>query len=244
DAEELVESIDAWIDLVGRLAFVAAALTVLLRISVPLTLAVLLPLAGVVALVNLVGERTRRYRAGAREATGDVTGFLGELFGGVQAIAVAGAAPHAVARLRRLGDTRRRAALTDRVFGDLIGAFYVNAAPVAPGLLLLLAAGAMRAGDFSVGDLALFVALLPEVATFGDEVARWITGYRRAGVAVGRLAALVPGARIAPLVATGAPFLRRPPRPPDLTPRLGRRAADRLDVLEVRGLSAHHPGGR
>jgi ATP-binding cassette subfamily B protein len=243
DADELVESIDAWIDLVGRLAFVLAALAVLLRVSAPLTLSVLVPLAAAVALVNLVGERTRRYRASAREATGDVTGFLGELFGGVQAIAVAGAAPRAVARLRRLSDTRRRTSLTDRVFGELVGAFYVNAAQVATGLLLLLAAGAMRAGTFSVGDFALFVALLPEVATFGDEIARWITGYRRAGVAVARMAALVPGERVAPLVAAGAPFLSRPPTAPDLTPRLERLDADRLDVLEVRGLRAHHPNG-
>ena len=243
DADELVESIDAWIDLVGRLAFLVAALAVLLRINAPLTLSVLLPLAGVVALVNLLGERTRRYRASAREATGDVTGFLGELFGGVQAIAVAGAAPRAVDRLRRLSDTRRRTALTDRVFGELVGAFYVNAAQVATGLLLLLAAGAMRAGTFSVGDFALFVALLPEVATFGDEIARWITGYRRAGVAVARMAALVPGERVAPLVAAGAPFLGGLPAAPDLVTGRERRAAARLDVLEVRGLRAHHPGG-
>ena len=83
DAEEIVESVDAWIDLVGRAVFLAAALGVLFSINTPLTLYVLLPLAAVVTLVNLAGERIQRYRTAARQATGDVTGFLGEMFGAV-----------------------------------------------------------------------------------------------------------------------------------------------------------------
>ncbi|CAA9248339.1 MAG: Heterodimeric efflux ABC transporter, permease/ATP-binding subunit 2 [uncultured Chloroflexi bacterium] len=241
DAEEIVESIDAWIDIVGRTVFMAIALVVLFRINTALTLSVLLPVAASVTLVNLAGERVKRHRVAARQATGDVTGFLGEMFGAVQAIAVAGATPRVVQRLRRLSDVRRQAALNDRVFGELLGAFYANAAHIATGLLLLLAAREMRAGTFTVGDFALFVAYLPQVSTFGDEIARWITGYRRAGVSVGRLAALVPGERAAPLVAAGAPYLAHPPAPPQAPER---RDEHRLESVEVRRLVARHPGSR
>ncbi len=193
-------------------------------------------------MTPIVGERITRYRTAARRATGDVTGFLGELFGAVQAIQVAGTAPHAVERLRRLGDTRRQVALVDRVFGNLIGAFYANAATAATGLLLLLAGRQMRAGVFTVGDFALFVVYLPQVSLFGDEVARWMTGYRQAGVSVERMAALVPGAGAAPLVAVGAPYLDRLPDTPSFASASHRGAADRLDALEVRGLVVRHPG--
>ncbi|MBI3971550.1 MAG: ABC transporter ATP-binding protein [Chloroflexi bacterium] len=242
DAEEIVESVDAWIDLVGRLVFLAAALAVLLRINTPLTLSVLLPLAAVVTVVNLVGERITRYRAAARRATSDVTGFLGEAFGGVQAIQVASATPHVVERLRRLGETRRRTDVADRLFSELIGAFFLNAASVGTGLLLLLAGRAMRAGSFTVGDFALFVAYLPEVTLFGAEVARWLTGYRRATVSVHRMAGLVPSRDPAAIVSTGVPYLSVPPKLPDLSPATHADPRDRLDTLEVRDLTCRYPG--
>ena len=48
DSEEVVESVDAWIDMVGRTVFVVGAVTVMLRIDAALTLVVLLPLTVIV----------------------------------------------------------------------------------------------------------------------------------------------------------------------------------------------------
>ena len=52
--------------------------------------------------------RIERYRRQTREASGEVTGFLGEVFGAAQAVQLAGATPHAVRRLHGLGERRRR----------------------------------------------------------------------------------------------------------------------------------------
>jgi ATP-binding cassette subfamily B protein len=57
------------------------------------------------------------------------------------------------------------------------------------------------------------------------------------------MAELIPGGHAAPLVAAGAPYLGRAPAAPDLGPLLERRAADRLETLEMRGLRAHLEGG-
>ncbi len=104
DSEEVVESVDAWIDMVGRTVFVVGAVRVMARIDADLTLVVLLPADG-----DRHGGAHGRGAARAlppgqtREASGQVTGFLGEVFGAAQAVQVAGATPRAVRHLREPG---------------------------------------------------------------------------------------------------------------------------------------------
>jgi len=66
DVTEVVESIDAWIDMVGRTIFVFAAVAVLLRIDPVITAIVLLPMTVVVTAVNMLDERLVRYRQAAQ----------------------------------------------------------------------------------------------------------------------------------------------------------------------------------
>ena len=105
-----------------------------------------MPLVGVVALANVLAGAIKAYRAASREGAARVTGCIGELFGAVQAVQVAGAAPHAVERFRALGDVRRAAAVRDRVLADLLAWFNVNAANLGIGVLLVVAAGGCARG--------------------------------------------------------------------------------------------------
>ncbi len=247
DAEEVVEFIDRWTDLFGRTIFVSAALVVMFRIDALITIAVFVPLALVITLVNLTQQRIALYRAAHREAAGRVTGFLGELLGAVQVVKVASATPHVVAHFRELNAARRRAALRDSLFYQIVDAFNGNVANLGTGAILILAGAAMRAGTFTVGDFALFVTYLGAVAQFPLEVADWLTGYKRAGVSIDRMVALVHAATRelvpestlvdpAPLYLTGAlPHLAASPASPERT------AEDRLRVLEVSGLTYRHP---
>jgi ATP-binding cassette subfamily B protein len=243
DVEEIVESIDAWIDLIGRTVFMAAALVVMLRINVPLTLAVVLPLVAVVTIVNLARNRIVSYRAQSRVALGRVTGFMGELFGAVQAVKVAAATPHVITHFRALNEARRRAALQDRLFTTLVDGFNMNVVNLGTGVILLLAARSMQAGTFTIGDFALFVSYLGSIMWFGDEIARWLITYKQTGVSVDRLAALVDGSPRAALVAPGQVYpVVTPPDEPDLARILPRTDIGQLATLHVSGLTAHHPG--
>src|ERR1700694_1175265 len=158
DADAIAEDMDGLIDLIGRFFFAAAAMIVMYRIDPAITLLVFVPLGILVAVVDRLGDRTAGLRRASREAVGQVTGFLGELFGAVQAIKIAGATPHAIAHLRGLNATRRRAAVRDKVFYNLLDGVGVNVVQLATGAILLLAAGKLRSGTFSVGDFALFVS--------------------------------------------------------------------------------------
>ena len=173
-----------------------------------------------------------------------MTGFLGELFGTVQAIKIAGATPHVVAHLRTLNATRRRTAVKDKVFYNLIDGVGVNVVQLATGAILLLAASKMRSGTFTIGDFALFVTYLTEFAWFPAEITRVLRGYVQTGVSVERMATVLGrtgGGRLAttalldnaPLALDGAP----PPFAPSLIQR------EQLKRLTVRGLTYRHADG-
>jgi hypothetical protein len=65
-----------------------------------------------------------------------------------------------VAYFETLNEARRKAALTDTLLSEFLSALANNSANVAIGVLLLVSAGAMRNGDFTVGDFTLFVSYL------------------------------------------------------------------------------------
>jgi ATP-binding cassette subfamily B protein len=242
DTEEIVEGIDAWNDLVGRTVFATAALVIMLRIDPLVTAIVFVPLAIVVPLINLLGDRITTYRQRSREALGRVTGFLGETFGGVLAVKVAGATPNVVAHFRVLSEARRRAALQDHLLNGVVDSLYSGVVSVGTGVILLLAARAMQAGTFTVGDFALFVTYLTQITWFPDEIARLLTSYKRAGVSVDRLALLLGGAPRARLVDLDTKFLGRRG---DTSQNSGVRSQEievRVEVLHPDGLQDRRIG--
>ena len=76
------------------------------------------------------------------------------MFGSVQAIKVAGAEAGVVTHFRRLNDERRVVAVRDRVFTEILESIFWNTVNIGTGIILILAAGSMRGGTFTVGDFA------------------------------------------------------------------------------------------
>jgi ABC-type multidrug transport system fused ATPase/permease subunit len=245
DPESVADALDALCDLIGRSLFAIGAGVVMWRINPTITAALFLPLLLCSFLTEALGSRIMAYRAAARQATGRVTGFLGELLGAQLAVKVAGAAPHAVARLTELGDARRRMAVRDSVFGEILNSLNLNLVHLGTGIVLLLGAQAIRNGApsgtegvFTVGDLALFVVYLDQLTWYPAEIGRLISDLKRIEVSFRRMGAIVPGEPPAALVAPAPVYLRgTPPEPPPPPPR------ERLERLELRDLSYAHPGG-
>lgn len=244
DADRIADAMDGLIDLIGRTVFAAGAMIVMYRIDPAITLLVFVPLAILVALVDRLRGRTAGLRRANHAAIGRVTGFLGELFGAVPAIKIAGATPRVVAQLRILNATRRRAAVKDKVFYELIDGLGVNTVQLATGAILLLAVGKMRSGAFTVGDFALFVTYLAQFTWYPLEITRVLRGYAQTGVSVERMATVLGtegGSRLptTALLDTASLALDRAPPPfaPSRAPR------ERLRRLEVRGLTYRHADG-
>jgi ATP-binding cassette, subfamily B, bacterial len=233
-------ALDAVCDIIGRSLFAVGAAVVMWRISPTMTAALFVPLLLSSLVTEALGSRISAYRAASREATGRLTGFLGELVGAQLAVKVAGAAPHAVDRLAELGDARRKVALRDSVFGEVLTSINLHLVHIGTGVVLFLGARGIRNGTFTVGDFALFVVFLDQLTWLPAEIGRLISELKRTGVSIRRMQAIVPGEPAAALVAPAPVYLEdTPPELPSPGPR------ERLDHLELRELTyAHEDGAR
>lgn len=236
DTEEMVNFIDTWLDLAGTTLFAAIALVVLWRIDPAITLVMVAPLALVVLVTRATIRRIKAYRLASREATGRVTALIGDLFGAVLAVKVAGAERGVTDHFRTVSDHRRRVAVKDQLFTEILDSINVHAANVGLGLVLLLAAGAMRRGDFSIGDFALFAAYLGPVTEAPRQIGRLLARKEQAAVSIGRMSEVLQHDPPATLVARHPLALRGP-----LPPLAGTGAGERLETLRATGLGYRYP---
>ncbi|MDQ5852799.1 MAG: ABC transporter ATP-binding protein/permease, partial [Chloroflexota bacterium] len=239
DVEEVLIFIDTWLDSTGLLVFTAAALVIMVRINPAITFVVFLPLAGIVAVTHMMGTRIRRYRTRSREATSRVTGFIGEMFGAVQAIKVASAERRVIDYFRALNTARSTAALKDRLFTEMLDSFNMNTVNLGLGLILLLAAQAMQTDTFTVGDFSLFASYLGSVTAFPRWISRLMARYKQAGVSIERMAKLLEGAPEETLVKHGPIYFQGDLPDVPYTPKS---EAQQLETLEAVGLTYHYPG--
>ncbi len=228
------------LDPVGQLIVAVVALVVLAQVNALLTLTVFAPLVVVLAAVNMAGKRVRTYRQASQESLGEVTGLLGEVFGAVQAVKVAGAERRVVDHLAAIGEERRRATVNDLVLTQLLTSFSTGAAGIGTGVILLFAGASMQAGRFSVGDFALFVSYLGWLAQVTTMFGDFLAQYRQAGVSLERLVALLQGAPPETLVRHRPVYLTSasPPLPPP--PRYDEMASG-LATLDAVGLTYRYP---
>jgi ABC-type multidrug transport system fused ATPase/permease subunit len=234
---EVLRYLDMWVDLMGGTVFVVVGLAIMAAINPLATLVAALPLAGVLFATSRVGARLRIYRRQAREAAGDVSHFVGETFGAVQAVKAASAEGPMVGHFEGLNEARRKAALRDRLFGELLRSVAVNMASVAIGGVLLLTASS--AATLTVGDFALFVSYLSRMTFWVQFVSNVVVQHKRVRVSYDRLIELFEGQPPARLVEHAPVYLNADPPPLPPTPR---QPGDRLERIELRGLTFHYPG--
>jgi ATP-binding cassette subfamily B protein len=237
DAAQAEDAISWTLDSIGTLLFACAAIAILVRINAQITLLVFAPLALVIGLAQAASTRIERYRTSARAATERVSGLLGDMFGSVQALKVAGAEDRVISYFGRLNDQRRAMMLRDQLLTSSLESIYANIVSIGTGMILILAAAQMRQESFSVGDFALFVFYLSYVTDFVHWLGNFLAHYRQTRVSFRRMAALLAGEPESRLVehaplAIIAPPLEQPAPPTQVVQPLGQ--------LEVRGLGYRH----
>jgi ATP-binding cassette, subfamily B, bacterial len=242
DAENL-EGVDGLpLDLLTQLVFFGGGLAILLWVDVQVTLLVLVPTLAVLTLTQVLRQRLAQRRTESREASARYAGGLGEALSLVQAVQVAGAEVSVSEHVGRLGLTRQRAELRDWLQRGAWWGLFSSMDALGQGLVLLVAAGKLRSGELTVGDLALYAYYLDSVGEFLTHGAGTLLEYRLAQVSADRLLAL-QGARktrdqAEQLVAYRPLWLDRTPPSRE---RLGDKGVeDRLESLQIRGLSMRH----
>ena len=123
----------------------------------------LIPLVLTGILTQAVGPQIRKRRRAMRAATDDVTGFIGETFGAVQAIKLFRAEQPVLERFANLNRIRHRAALADTFLTEVLRGINRNMSTVSIAVVLIFAAGAIQRGEMSLGELTVFLTYLPRL---------------------------------------------------------------------------------
>ena len=238
DVDELLEYVENFVDMGGLFIFGFGSVFVMARIDAGLTLLILIPLLLTILVTQALSPQIRLRRRAMREATEAVTGFIGESFGAAQAIKLARAEPAVLIQFKKLNETRRNAALRDTFLTELLRSINVNMAGVGGAIVLLVAAGGILDGSFSVGELAVFLTYLPRLTGYMAFAGDIIAQHRRTGVAFERIRALAVDAPVDAILDRtrvalhgDIPALEGEPEP-----------VVRLERLQVRDLSFTYPG--
>lgn len=232
---------DIMISLLDVVAFGVASLlslVIMWQINPWITIGTFAPLALIVLVVQLLGRVVERTRTQSREATSRVTGLIGDMFNSTQAIKVAHAEERIIHYFAELNDRRRAVMVKDRLLTQLVDLVGNSATAIGTGLILLLAAQAMLANAFTIGDFALFTTNIWTVTVWMRTIGNVIIHLQQVGVSFRRMESLMQGTPAA-AVTTHHPLYSDGHFPP--LPFHAKQPQDRLETLQVIDLSYQYP---
>ena len=238
DVHEVLMTVENWTDFSGIIFMLVGGIVVMANIDPLMALVAMAPLVGVLIFGYAVGNKIQRYRRATLEATGRITSFVGEVFGGVQAVKVAAAEEDVIRHFEKLNGERHDVAVRDVLFNSLFRAINTNMAFVGIGLVMLMVAGTVRGGNFNAGDFFLFTYFLQHLSWNMFFVGDVIAQHKRTGVSLERLREMTPDAP-EQLVVQSAPLYMKGD-PPDVSIR-EKGKNDKLRLFEARGLRYHYP---
>jgi ATP-binding cassette subfamily B protein len=247
DCQDVALVLDVCLDMSGIAITSAVALAIMATIDARTTLVVCVPVLLVVWLFRWLGPLLRSWRRTSREATAEVTGFIGDTFGSITAVKAAGAEEAVLRRFAVLGSVRAKAARRDEVGTQLVQTLSGATGNLGLGLALLLVAPTIRRGDFTIGDLGLFTTYITVLAGLPRWVGRLGAYQRQADVSVARLAELLPDRDPRGFTTPFPTRLRTGPGELEahtLVSPASRRDDLRLERLDIEGLTVAFLGGR
>jgi ATP-binding cassette subfamily B protein len=245
DVDE-VSDFPIWLpDAAGHILSAGTAIVIMARIDPAMTVVIVLPLIALFGLARIGWSRLIAYYEAAAAAGDRVNAFLGEIFGAIQAIKVAGAEGSVTQHLGTLNEVRRRLKVREEILRELLFNITDNLVVFGVAIVLIMAGEGLRTGSFSVGDFALFNAYLWLATGLPAYLGTFLGDYRQQAAAIRRLSELVPDEPVRVLVESddlGAltPQLVSPPVGAETSRSDG--GVNQVPLLELRNISFRHPG--
>lgn len=221
------------LDVVGAAVFALVSLILMLMINVKITLIVFIPLILVAMTAHMAGNRIDQYRRQSRQHVGQVTEYIGEMFGSVQAIQVAHAEERVTQRFRELNEKRGRATVKENVFSSLLSSVFANVVDLGTGAILLLTAASIQDGTFTVGAFAAFTYYLTWIAQLTRRFGMLTARYKQLHVSKRRLMELLQGAPAEEAVQHGEVYLKGSFPEVPFVEKSGEHRFESLDVVDL-----------
>jgi ATP-binding cassette subfamily B protein len=238
DIDEISRFLESGIQTVAVILTAGLALCIMIRLNFLAALLLFFPPVLVIALILAASAGLRGYRRQNREATGNVTRAIGEIFHMIQAIHVSCAQERVLKHFQQLNRVRRGIMVKERLFTSLITTTAGNIVNISLGLILFFMIPAIHNGTFTIGDFALFISYFTIILQIPQTIGAFFTLYKQVGISFERLVTLMQGVDARELV-TPAPIYLRGNLP--AIEQVTKGQADALQELKVCGLTYHYP---
>ncbi len=235
DTQIIVTFLNDFADACATSLYTFTVFLLLWHVNALMTLLVFLPLSAILLLEKRAQRVLEKYRVASRQATGDVTGAIGEIFSAVQAIQVAGAEHSILHHFRAINSKRRTKILQDRVLSSALNSTIGNLVVLNQALVLVLAALLTFQSQFHPGDLVIFLIYIGITSNFFQSTGSLFAQLTQVRVSLQRLERLMqPETGNTSLLPT---FLARPQsNVPAFTT-----STQVLKVLEAKNLTYRYP---
>lgn len=239
DVDYIINATAEWPLILAGFLEATAAVVILATVDAQATVVVVVPVVLVFVVAALARQRIERYRRASRTSSGNVSELIGTIFGAAETIKASGAELRVTNRFDELNAARAELTIKDEVFGQVVRSGFAQVTTVGLGVVLILGADSVRSGDFTVGDLALFVLYLRLIQ---DAVRHFASDFLRPlpqiNVSMERLEALLHGGPKKNLTES-APLHLRGDLP--AVPKSPSRQRRRLEALEAKELTYTYP---
>lgn len=205
DINEMPHVIFQLNDIIALGAFSALAFVIMYQTAPQATVVIALPLVLIVAGARFAYDRIYYYRQERRRAAGRVVGFIGETYGAVQAVQVAGAERHVLAHFAQLNKAREQATLREVLFDGLLDAMFRNASTIGTAIMMLMVNQQAASGEFQAGDVAFFVYSLGIIGELLGELGIFLGRQQQMRVSIQRLENIAHAQPMAQLFAESTP---------------------------------------
>jgi ATP-binding cassette subfamily B protein len=185
DTEEIGGLLEWTTDVFYRSLLLVIAIVVLASTDLIMTIPLVLLLGGLFASIFLK-NRVATLQSQVRVEQGRIGGAITDTLAGIRDLRLSGAITSRMTRLEQDFAERRRLQQRHQVFSDLLANLFQNLVMIGIAVVLLTASWQIAKGDFTIGELVLFITysswLGQQMSFYGKVFARYQGGkvsYRR-----------------------------------------------------------------
>ena len=182
DVTQMETSIFWLSTLIGQIMRAMGAVAILSLIDPKITCILFVPLVLIIRLAQFSEKNIEENREKGREAAGAVNGAVGEVLESILTVKVYGAKTAVMGHLKELNELRNQAMMKDAMLAQVIDSIYNNIINIGTGVILLLGAGAIGSGRFTVGDFSIFVYYLAFITDSVESLGNFMVHYKQTKV--------------------------------------------------------------
>lgn len=222
--------------LVAYALFSICGFIILASIDWLITIILFAPLLLTIVIIKWLEKKITAFFKEEQQTTDRVLGVVSDIFNYSQALKINNAEQSFLKRLSVLGEERARASKRNAVFITTLTSIYDNIVNIGTALLLLLIAGKIKNGMFSLGSFTIFIFFLGYVSNLTRLFGTSLAGFKSSTVSLERIKSVIGEGHVEKLTQKDSLHLKSEP------PGIEKIAVESpMEKLEIQNLCYKYP---